>query len=305
MTSDDEHLDGLDVVERRDPPDSKINDSIVVLTSMGAAAFAILFAVTVRVGGPIQLYGGALAASLMLLAVAIRRYFSGRYPDVTAVEPRTPFGEPDEPERVSDVEPVGPRRKFLTRALGAAVGLVGLSLLALVPSLGPSPGNTLRRTRWGRGIRLVTGDGQPVRPGEVAAGGIASIWPENGINHERSSVLLVRLQQPAKPPTNPDWIVEDLVAYSKVCTHAGCAVALYRAPHFEPTRPRPALVCPCHYSTFDPATGGTVLFGPAGRPLPQLPLEIDAAGNLRAAGNFSGPVGPAWWGTRSREVENP
>ena len=64
--------------------------------------------------------------------------------------------------------------------------------------------------------------------------------------------------------------------------------------------PDHALVCPCHYSTFDPATGGTVLFGPAGRPLPQLPLTVDADRTLRAAGNFSGPVGPGWWGVRSK-----
>ena len=284
--TDDDHFDALDVVERRDPPESKINDSIVVLTSLGAAAFAILFAVTVRLDGPIQVYGGALAASLMLLAVAIRRYFSGRYPDVTAVEPRYQPGELDEPDRVSDVQPVGPRRRFLTRALGAAVGLVGLSLLALVPSLGPSPGDTLRRTRWARGIRLVTGDGQPVRPGEVATGGIASIWPENGINHERSSVLLVRLQQPAQAPTNPDWVVDGLVAYSKVCTHAGCPVALYRERDN-------ALFCPCHQSTFDPGRGAIPTFGPAARALPQLPLGVDDDGYLVALDDFQAQVGPA------------
>ena len=66
------------------------------------------------------------------------------------------------------------------------------------------------------------------------------------------------------------------------------------------TEPDPALVCPCHYSTFDPSTGGTVLYGPAGRPLPQLPLVIDARGELRAGGNFSGQVGPSWWNVRSR-----
>jgi ubiquinol-cytochrome c reductase iron-sulfur subunit len=63
-------------------------------------------------------------------------------------------------------------------------------------------------------------------------------------------------------------------------------------------------VCPCHYSTFDVATGGTVLFGPAGRPLPQLPLLIDGARGLRAAGNFSGPVGPSWWGVRGRPTSS-
>jgi ubiquinol-cytochrome c reductase iron-sulfur subunit len=73
-------------------------------------------------------------------------------------------------------------------------------------------------------------------------------------------------------------------------------------PTFAPVQPRPALVCPCHYSTFDPATGGTVLFGPAGRPLPQLPLSVDQQGFLRAGGTFSGPVGPSWWGVRMGEA---
>jgi ubiquinol-cytochrome c reductase iron-sulfur subunit len=86
------------------------------------------------------------------------------------------------------------------------------------------------------------------------------------------------------------------VAYSKICTHAGCAVAMLRYPLFEAHSASPALVCPCHYSTFDVATGGTVLFGPAGRPLPQLPIAIARDGTLRAAGSLSGDVGPAWFG---------
>ncbi len=67
--------------------------------------------------------------------------------------------------------------------------------------------------------------------------------------------------------------------------------------------PHAALVCPCHYSTFDPARGGEVIYGPAGRPLPQLPLMIDGQGVLRAAGNFSGPVGPSWWGVRDSKAQ--
>jgi ubiquinol-cytochrome c reductase iron-sulfur subunit len=95
-----------------------------------------------------------------------------------------------------------------------------------------------------------------------------------------------------------------VVAYSKICTHAGCAIALYRKPTFPDVQPKPALVCPCHYSTFDPADGGSVIFGPAGRALPQLPLLVDAGGGLRAAGNFSGPVGPSWWGVRNRKAKS-
>ncbi|HEY7632232.1 MAG TPA: Rieske (2Fe-2S) protein, partial [Thermoleophilaceae bacterium] len=97
-----------------------------------------------------------------------------------------------------------------------------------------------------------------------------------------------------------NWAPQGILAYSKICTHAGCALGLYRKPTFPPVEPGSALVCPCHYSTFDVTDGGTVLFGPAGRPLPQLPLMVDREGNLRAAGNFSGPVGPSWWGVRKR-----
>ena len=114
-------------------------------------------------------------------------------------------------------------------------------------------------------------------------------------------MILVRLD-PSElrlPPQRAGWAPEGIVAYSKICTHAGCAIALYRKPKFRAAEPRPALVCPCHYSTFDPARAGKVLFGPAGRPLPQLPLMIGGSGELRAAGNFSGPVGPSWWGVRN------
>ena len=77
-------------------------------------------------------------------------------------------------------------------------------------------------------------------------------------------------------------------------------MALYRKPTFPVVEPNDALVCPCHYSTFDPFTGGTVIYGPAGRPLPQLPLAIDSTGYVRAAGNFSARVGPSWWNVRER-----
>ena len=96
---------------------------------------------------------------------------------------------------------------------------------------------------------------------------------------------------------------QGIMAFSKICTHAGCAVALYRNPKFPAVQPSPALVCPCHYSTFDPFTGGTVTYGPAGRPLPQLPLTIDATGHLRAAGSFSAQVGPSWFNVREAPTQ--
>ena len=281
--------DFLDVTQRVDPPPSKINDSIVVLTSIGAGLLSLLFAVTLLRNDPIQVYGGALAGALLLLAAALRRYFSGRYPDVTAVELRDQHGKdaevpPDVP--LSDVAPVGPRRSFLSRALLAAAGLLGLSMLAPVASLGPSPGNVLRRTLWGPRVRLVDSSGQPVRADEVALGGISTIWPQGGVGHERSAVLLVRLQARPQPPTVGEWVIDGLVAYSKVCTHAGCPVALYRERDN-------ALFCPCHQSTFDPARGARPTFGPAARALPQLPLGVDQEGYLIALDDFQAQVGPA------------
>jgi ubiquinol-cytochrome c reductase iron-sulfur subunit len=115
-------------------------------------------------------------------------------------------------------------------------------------------------------------------------------------------VVLVRLPQASLklPSELQGYDAKGIVAYSKICTHAGCAIAMYETPTFAPGEPRAALVCPCHYSTFDPATGGTVTFGPAGRPLPMLPLAVDGKGFLRAQGNFNEAVGPAWWGVRNR-----
>lgn len=277
--------ESLDVTERSDPPPSTINDSIVVLTSVFSGLLALVFAVALLTDAPLQVYGGALSLSLLLLAVAVRRYFTGRYPDVTAVEPRYPEGE-DSGGPIAEVAPVGPRRSFLSRALIAAGGLLGLGLLAPVASLGPSPGDTLRRTRWAPGVRLVDPEGQPVPADAVAVGGIANIWPEGAIGHERSSVVLVRLHEPAQPPTVLDWVIDGLVAYSKVCTHAGCPVALYRERDN-------ALFCPCHQSTFAPARGAVPTFGPAARALPQLPLGVDGEGFLIALSDFQAPVGPA------------
>jgi ubiquinol-cytochrome c reductase iron-sulfur subunit len=118
-----------------------------------------------------------------------------------------------------------------------------------------------------------------------------------------ASPLVVVRVDPSKlklPAERAGWAPQGILAYSKICTHAACAVALYRKPTFPVLEPEPALICPCHYSTFDPYRAGSVIYGPAGRPLPQLPLMIDPAGELRAAGNFSARIGPSWWNVREK-----
>src|SRR5205807_1055955 len=78
-----------------------------------------------------------------------------------------------------------------------------------------------------------------------------------------SPLVVVRLDPSAihLPPGRHGWAPQGILAYSKICTHAGCAIALYRKPTFPAVEPGPALVCPCHYSTFNPANGASVLYG--------------------------------------------
>ena len=68
----------------------------------------------------------------------------------------------------------------------------------------------------------------------------------------------------------------------------GCAVALYEQQTHH-------LLCPCHQSTFDVTRAAKVIFGPAARPLPQLPITIDSEGYLIAKSPFNEPVGPSFW----------
>jgi ubiquinol-cytochrome c reductase iron-sulfur subunit len=194
------------------------------------------------------------------------------------------------------------RKRLLIGAGAAAGGTLGLAALTPALSLGPVWDTTpLDQTPWRRGVRLVDNEGKPLGADDIEHQSYYTAFAE-GADKELlgASVVVIRLD-PDKlhlPPGRSGWAPSGILAFSKICTHAGCAVALYRNPKFPPVQPSPALVCPCHYSTFDPFTGGTVTYGPAGRPLPQLPLMIDEVGHLRAAGTFSARVGPSWWNVR-------
>jgi ubiquinol-cytochrome c reductase iron-sulfur subunit len=145
-------------------------------------------------------------------------------------------------------------------------------------------------------------DDIPYRADAIHEDTFYTAFPEGADKEFIASALVVVRLNPRSihmPPGRQDWAPLGIVAYSKVCTHAGCAIALYRKPTFPTVEPGPALVCPCHYSTFNPASGGKVTYGPAGRPLPQLPLMVDDLGFVRAAGNYSARVGPGWWNVLS------
>ena len=271
-----------------------------------AAAFAIAFVVVYAGGANTQLLGLALGLCFATLAVsAVVTAFRLTPPE----EAEEPYPEASHPAEVAKVEQIAlesgrhlTRRKLLGLAAGGAGTALGVALLTPLASLGPVfDTSRLRREPWQRGVRLVDSEGRVLRSDEIELDTLHTAFPEGADPDELGSPIVVVRLEPVRldlPEGRSGWAPEGIVAYSKVCTHAGCAVSLYRAPHFEPSRPRPALVCPCHYSTFDPATGGTVLFGPAGRPLPQLPLAVGKKGELMALGGFSGPVGPSWSGVR-------
>jgi ubiquinol-cytochrome c reductase iron-sulfur subunit len=180
-----------------------------------------------------------------------------------------------------------------------ALGTLGLALITPALSLGPAfATQKLKWTPWRRGRRLVDSQGAPLKASDIEAGSFYTAYPEGADRELIGSPIVVVRVPLADLKSRHDWAPQGIVAFSKICTHAGCAISLYRKPTFVPVEPRPALVCPCHYSTFDPADGGKVIFGPAGRALPQLPLAVDAKGYLRAQANFDEPIGPSWWGVR-------
>ncbi len=290
-------------------PDRRAENAVLALLAVAAVcalAFAAVYALDDGGRDRTQLYGLTLGLSLACIAAAL--IVLGRRL-VAAEELEEEYPEPEHPEdqraitQIVDESAGGvTRKRLLLAAGGAAGGALGIAALTPVLSLGPWLNtDSLYDTPWQAGRRLVDEHGTPLRAAGIERETFYTAFPEDARRDEIGSpVVLVRLDPAALrlPAERAHWAPEGILAYSKICTHAGCAIALYRTPQFAPTQPPAGLVCPCHYSTFNPADGGSVTFGPAGRPLPQLPLLIDARGELRAAGNFSGPVGPSWQGVR-------
>jgi ubiquinol-cytochrome c reductase iron-sulfur subunit len=275
--------------------------ALFALATIAAAAFLVVYALD-RLSHQTQWLGLAIGAAFALLALASTVIAHRLVVAEEISEPYPGESEGDQADIEQIVEESGSRftrKRLVTLAGFGALGTLGAALLAPAASLGPVfHTGELYRAPWRRGRRLVDESGRPLSADAIEEGTFYTAYPE-GADRELigAPIVVVRLP-PAEIRDRRNWAARGIVAYSKICTHAGCAVALYRKPTFADVEPRPALVCPCHYSTFDPAAGGAVLFGPAGRPLPQLPLEIDRDGHVRAAGTFSGPVGPAWWGVR-------
>ena len=194
------------------------------------------------------------------------------------------------------------RRPLIKRSLFAALGLAGIPAVVMLRDLGPLPGNALNETSWKTGTRLVTDPGdRPIKASDLEVGGVAQVMPELAPGKKRTlediakdAVLLVRLR-PSEFQLNAErlsWTHQGIIAFSKICSHMGCAVALY-----EQTTKH--LLCPCHQSTFDVTRAAKVIFGPSARPLPQLAITVDADGYLIAKQPFTEAVGPSFWERKS------
>jgi ubiquinol-cytochrome c reductase iron-sulfur subunit len=274
----------------------------LLLAALAAAGFVVVYVVS----ADNQLLGLALGLALAALAVAAIVAGKRLVPQETVADVYHWFGDPDAREDVAAIvaeSAEGISRRRLIAAAGATAGAtLGAALLIPAASLGPNVGDRLQATPWRRGRRLVKSDGEPLRADEVVEEAFLTAFAEGADPAQLPSSLVV-VRVPAEslrlPADRRAGAPEGILAFSKICPHAGCAVSMYRIPKVPQQQPAPALICPCHYSTFDPGSGGALLFGPAGRDLPQLPVEIDTDGVLVAAGDFFGPVGPSSGGGRS------
>lgn len=250
--------------------------------------------------------GLGFAISLFFIGMGAIHWAKTLMPDQEVVMQRHEFKSTDQ-DRKEFVETVKDgaaasglgRRSLIKRTLGAAVGLSALSPILLLRDLGPLPGNDLKETSWKAGTYLVTDPGdRRIRASDLEVGAVAQVLPETSDPEHRKlndiakdAVLLIRLR-PNEFNLDAErlsWTHEGIIAFSKICSHMGCAVALY-----EQTTKH--LLCPCHQSTFDVTRAAKVIFGPSARPLPQLNVTVDAEGFLIARTPFTEPVGPSFWG---------
>jgi ubiquinol-cytochrome c reductase iron-sulfur subunit len=254
------------------------------------------------------LVGVAIAASLLTLGVGVVHWAKTLMHGHELVEERHET-RGDEPTRAraveifqeANAESGWTRRRLLRNSLITALVAFPVPAIALFRDLAPAadPVEALKHTIWRAGTRLARDpSGTPIKASEITIGSAVHVIPENLDTYEetflnekaKAAVLLMRLD-PADlniSEERKDWSYDGIVAYSKICTHVGCPVALYEQQTHH-------LLCPCHQSQFDVSNECAVIFGPAARPLPQLPISVDAEGYLVAQSDFLEPVGPSFW----------
>jgi ubiquinol-cytochrome c reductase iron-sulfur subunit len=269
--------------------------------------------------------GSTLGLALLCIGVGTIQWSRKLMSDHEIVELRHPARSSDE-DREATLEAltlgaeesgIG-RRPLVRNTLLGAMGLLGVPAIVGLRDLGPTPnevaeaadypGAGLFHTVWAEGMHIVRDAiGTRIKPGDLEVGDLVNAAPailfepdEDGemelegvevqITKAKAPIILVRMEPDDIKPGEgrENWSVDGILAYSKICTHVGCPISLYeRTTHH--------VLCPCHQSTFDLADSAKVIFGPAARPLPQLPIMVDAEGYLVAQRDFDEPVGPSFW----------
>ena len=271
--------------------------------------------------------GVTFGLALLGMGVGLIHWARKLMGDHEIVEMRHPARSPEEDREVTlkaletGTEESGIlRRPLLRNTLLGGLGLVGLPAVVILKDLntGSYDVDQFYHTLWGATdgddklpkMRIARDSiGTPILASDLEIGDLVNAVPHAFYDPERyglteadveghklqvekskAALILLRMEpddiKPGKGREN--WDVNGIVAYSKICTHVGCPISLNeRTTHH--------LLCPCHQSTFDLADAGRVVFGPAGRPLPQLQLDVDEEGYLVAASDFVEPVGPSFW----------
>lgn len=260
-----------------------------------------------------KLLGATLVIALAALTVGIILWLRLLMPDKEMIDERhqEPRSSPEERKEFGDYfidsaeSTQITKRPLLRRTLLLAAVPLGLAPLWLLRDMGPLPKKDMFNTAWRKGRRMVLlgteTEKEPrlLKLTDVSEFGTAiSALPEGITDFNaiaKAALLLIRLRPEEIENTKGGRIqkkhsINGVCAFSKICTHAGCPISLYQDETHE-------LLCPCHQSTFDLSNGAEVVFGPAPRPLPQLPIDVDADGYLVAARHYfiNGPVGPSFW----------
>jgi ubiquinol-cytochrome c reductase iron-sulfur subunit len=257
------------------------------------------------------LLGATLSVALLLLGIGATIWVRHLMPTVELTEQRHVMAsDPKDKAAFKETWNEGAdtsqfvKRPIVRRSLIAATLPLGIAPLFLLRDLGPLPRTSLDTTVWRKGLRLmIYGANRPITPAEFSSpGSIISVGPEGFLGDDdamaKAAVIIIKFRpgevdyapgwRPVANKVVQNWTVDNIVAYSKICTHVGCPAALYEQTTHH-------ILCPCHQSTFDATQGARVIFGPATRPLPQLPIGVDKQGFLIATGDFAVPVGPSFW----------
>ena len=299
---------------------------LAVVPLLAIAFVVIYFAVdkeTVFRFGPLNAYAQHLGLGLtggligLLIGLACIHWAKELMSDTEMVDERHLSASPEEDRKAlagvfeeGVVDSGLGRRKLIGGALGGAIGMSIIPIVVVLADMGPHPGPGLRaatieKTVWSEGVRLLNDiNREPLRPENIEIGQLVNGQPEtlyelHGTPYiqakAKSSIVVVRMEPDRikVPDSRKDWHVGGILCYSKICTHVGCPISLWeRTTHH--------LLCPCHQSTFDLGDSGVVVFGPATRSLPQLPIKVDAEGFLVAQRDFDIPVGPSFFERDSR-----